>query len=345
MKAPEFWQAGQRGLFAHALMPFGWLYGSLTILRLKQSGWRAPVPVISIGNFTVGGAGKTPTALALAQALIARGERPFFLTRGYGGRLKAPVLVDLSRHSAQDVGDEALLLAEIAPTVMSRNRAEGARLALLQKHPPTCFILDDALQNPHLIKDVSIAVVDAGYGIGNGQCIPAGPLRAPVPAMMPHVDLLLTLGVGAAAQAVEAQAKSVGKLCCSSQLTVPEWARLAVQGQRVFAFAGIGRPEKFFSTLRDCGAEIVKTRHYPDHHRFSDFEAEALMLEAQMLSAKLVTTQKDHVRLRGSSIQADLAEACLALPVFLMLEDALIEKVQASLFSCRNRLSTASGLA
>lgn len=343
MKAPAFWQAGHGGILSILLAPLGWVYSTITLMRLKKPGWRAEVPVIAIGNFTAGGAGKTPTALALAEALQTAGERPAFLTRGYGGRLKGPVEVIPARHNASDVGDEAMLLAACAPTFVGRNRAEAARLAMAAQPSLTCLILDDALQNPHLEKDFSIAVVDGGFGFGNGRCIPAGPLRAALPPMFERVDAVLVIGEGAEKTIVENAAQRAGKPCFTSRFIVPDWAQRAVAGQRVFAFAGIGRPGKFFATLRECGAEIIKTRAYADHHVFSDFEAEALILEAQASNTMLVTTQKDHIRLRGSVVQAELAETCLALPVTLPLEPALLAMVQTALLSARSRVSTASG--
>jgi tetraacyldisaccharide 4'-kinase len=343
MKAPGFWQAGRGGVLAFLLAPFGQIYGQITLNRLKKSGWRADIPVMSIGNFTAGGAGKTPTALALAEALKARGERPAFLTRGYGGQIKGPVEVIPARHNAADVGDEAMLLAAQAPTFVGRNRAEAARLARATKPMPTCLILDDGLQNPHLEKDFSLAVVDGGFGLGNGHCIPAGPLRAPMIPMLKHIDALLTIGEGREGEEAAKAARIAGKPCFASRFDVPDWARQTLAGQRVFAFAGIGRPDKFFTTVTECGAELVQTCAYPDHHIFSDFEAEALILEAQAMNAMLVTTQKDHVRLRGSIVQAELAEACFALPVSLPLEEGLIDVVQEALRVARKRISTASG--
>ncbi|KAF0230306.1 MAG: tetraacyldisaccharide [Beijerinckiaceae bacterium] len=330
MKMPAFWQRDGSRLAAWLLHPFGIVYGWLTLRRLKQPGWRAPVPVISIGNFTAGGAGKTPTAIAVAQALTARGERPAFITRGYGGRERGPLLVDPSRHSAGDVGDEPLLLARYAPVIVARDRAAGARLATTGG--ASCLVLDDALQNPALIKDFSLAVIDGGFGFGNGDCVPAGPLRAPVGAMKPYVDAVLIIGddeIGC-----ESACHGLWPVFSAAMVPDPSIAK-ALAGQQVVAFCGIGRPEKFRETLEASGVTVSAFHAFGDHHVFTDAEAERLL--AAGTGARLVTTEKDHVRLRGTPTLERLAQAAQVVPVMITLEEGLVEALYRALDSARSR--------
>ena len=331
MRTPAFWQRDGARLPALLLAPFGWIYGWLTLRRLRKPGWRAPVPVISIGNFTAGGAGKTPTAIAVAEALKARGESPFFLTRGYGGRITGPVRVDTAVHDAADIGDEPLLLARHAPVIVARDRAAGARLAISEG--ATCLVLDDALQNPALAKDFSLAVIDGGFGFGNGNCVPAGPLRAPVHAMQPHIDAVLIIGK---------DEMDCGQACRSlswpffSAMMQPDAASVAtLAGRDVVAFCGIGRPEKFRETLEVLGAKIRAFHAFADHHPYS--EAEARMLGEADDAALLVTTEKDHVRLRGSPALEALAVRAMPVPVTVPLGLDLLEALYRAVDSARSR--------
>jgi tetraacyldisaccharide 4'-kinase len=203
LKAPDFWWR-EPGLAAQALAPLSRLYGAIAAHRMARPGVRAAVPVICVGNVTVGGAGKTPTALALAAMLAEMGRRPFVLMRGYGGRLPGPVRVEPERHGPADVGDEALLLARAAPTIVSRDRPTGAALAVAQG--ADVILMDDGLQNPSLAKDLTLAVFDGAVGVGNGLCLPAGPLRAPLAAQWPRIDAAIVIGNGAPGDAVAAQA-------------------------------------------------------------------------------------------------------------------------------------------
>lgn len=318
MKTPAFWRAGAGDLLAKLLAPLGWLYGALTLRRMARPGWRAGVPVIAVGNFTAGGAGKTPTALALARALAARGAQPAFITRGYGGTLPGPLRVE--GHGPREVGDEALLLAREAPTYVARDRAAGARLAIRQG--ASCLILDDALQNPALVKDFTLAVVDGAFGLGNGHVLPAGPLRAPLEGQLAHVDAVMIVGA-----ACEGLREALGNRVpvFAAALAVEEASALA--GQPVIGFCGLGLPEKFEASLAACGAKIVAFHAFADHHAFSDTEAEALVAEAARRGARLVTTAKDHVRLAGSPALARLAKAAQVLSVRMQLDPALIERV------------------
>ena len=197
MRAPAFWWRPRAGPWALLLAPLGAVYGGVTAWRMGRRGGKAGVPIVCIGNFVVGGAGKTPTAIAIARLLIAGGETPVFLSRGYGGSLSSssrPVRVDPARHTVSHVGDEPLLLARIAPTIVAARREWGARAA--REAGASVVVMDDGLQNAALCKDLAIAVVDGASGIGNGLAIPAGPLRAPLGAQMRHIDALVVIGSG-----------------------------------------------------------------------------------------------------------------------------------------------------
>lgn len=291
MRPPAFWDAHPHHPAALALRPLGALYGRLTAARMARPGARGPCPVLCLGNFTLGGAGKTPAALALADILRDLGARPAFLSRGYGGRLPGPVAVDPARHGAADVGDEPLLLARCAPAVVARDRVAGA--ALCAAGGADVIVMDDGLQNPSLAKDLALAVVDAGAGIGNGLPFPAGPLRAPLADQWAHVAGLILVGDG--------PGEAVAEAALRHGLPVHR-ARLAAEpgalaGRRVLAFAGIGRPQKFFATVRESGADVAATRAFPDHHPYAAGDLAALAAEAARLGADLVTTEKDAVRL------------------------------------------------
>jgi tetraacyldisaccharide 4'-kinase len=338
MRAPAFWQAGRGGVLAPLLAPFGWLYGRITLARLAKPGERVAVPVIAIGNFTAGGAGKTPVARALVQALAARGETPFILSRGYGGSVAGPHRVDAQRDSASMVGDEPLMLAGTGPVVVSRDRRAGAQRAIEQG--ASVLVLDDALHNPHLFKDFTLAVVDGGAGFGNGFCLPAGPLRAPVRPMLARTDAILLIGADR-----QGTAKTLSEKPLFVSQLMPETAVSAMlRGQRVLAFCGIGRPEKFAETLREIGAEIVALRAFADHHAFTETEAEALLAEAQNLGAMLVTTEKDAMRLAGGPAREALRQAATVLPVSVALPEELLAAIYRAVDSSRKRVSTASGL-
>ncbi|WP_336486371.1 tetraacyldisaccharide 4'-kinase [Methylobacterium nigriterrae] len=300
MRSPRFWSVPGHPA-ARLLAPVGHAYGTLTAARMDRAGARAPCPVLCLGNFTLGGAGKTPTALELARMLRELGASPAFLSRGYGGRLAGPVRVDAGRHGAAEVGDEPLLLARLAPTIVSRDRPAGARACAAGG--ADVVVMDDGLQNPSLAKDLSFAVVDAGAGIGNGLPFPAGPLRAPLARQWRHVAGLVLVGEGAPGEAVAAEAAGRGLPVHRARL-VPEdaWA-----GRRILAFAGIGRPDKFFETLRAAGADVLATRAFPDHHPYSGADLAHLAAQARRLEADLVTTEKDAVRLPKSHPARTLA--------------------------------------
>lgn len=325
MRPPGFWQAGSNHPMARLLAPLGTLYGAAGARRMDRHGERAPCPVICLGNFTLGGAGKTPSALAVAAILRQMGETPVFLSRGYGGRLAGPARVDTTAHSATEVGDEPLLLARAAQAVIARDRLAGA--ALCRSLGATAIVMDDGLQNPSLVKDLSFAVVDAAAGFGNGRAFPAGPLRVPLDRQWPHVAGVILVGQGAAGEAVAAQAGARGLPVHRARL-VPQRTDLA--GRRWLAFAGIGRPEKFFATLRDQGAMLVATHAFPDHHSYRASEWAALGAEADRLGARLITTEKDAMRL-----PPDVRASIAVLPVMLTFAqpDSLRRQIAQALAS------------
>jgi tetraacyldisaccharide 4'-kinase len=314
------------------LAPLARLYGLVAARRLAQDGQRSPLPCICVGNFVAGGAGKTPTALAVAARLRTLGHRPVFLTRGYRGRLAGPVLVDPARHGFRDVGDEALLLAAEAPTIVARDRPAGARLALAHGD---VLVMDDGFQNPSLRKDLSIVVVDAAQGIGNGLVMPAGPLRAPLAAQLRRTDAVLEIGEDADASLGNRFDKPVLRGTLQPDATMAGLLR----GRRVLAFCGIGRPEKLAATLRETGADLVELCRFADHHAFTAAEADALLSRAAALDALPVCTAKDSVRLGGEPALQRLAKASRVLPVTLMLEEPekLDALLSAALAAARNR--------
>lgn len=312
MKAPAFWWE-KPGAAAALLSPFATIYGAVAAQRLAQPGARAGIPVICIGNPTVGGTGKTPAALTIARLLIAAGERPAFLTRGYGGSLAGPVTV-ATNHTAAQVGDEPLLLARVAPTVMAHDRASGARHA--RESGTGVIVMDDGFQNPSLEKDLSILVIDARRGLGNNCVLPAGPLRAPLDAQLARAHAILIVG-----EPGTTPFASGGLPVFHARLEPDPGAVAALAGQRVLAFAGIGDPEKFFATVAAAGIEAPIRRGFGDHHRYRADEAAALIAEAQRERLTLLTTEKDMARLSADPAVRALAERARALPVTLSITE------------------------
>jgi tetraacyldisaccharide 4'-kinase len=314
VRTPGFWAVRKPTALARALQPIGALYGFVTARRMAEAGERAGAPLVCVGNFVAGGAGKTPAALALAQMLIADGRRVAFLSRGYGGAKRAdPVEVDPNVHDARIVGDEPLLLARVARCWVGADRVQSARRAV--EAGSTALILDDGLQNPALAKDLAFAVVDGEAGFGNGLCVPAGPLRAPLAAQAPFVRALIVIGGDEAA--VQSISQSIPrKPILRANLEPDALAAAPLIGREVVAFAGIARPDKFYATLRRVGAQIVATRSFPDHHLFKPREIEALIEDAGARGALLATTEKDRVRLSPK-----YARAVLTLPVTLRFEE------------------------
>ena len=311
-EAPPFWWA-KADWRAWALWPLSAVYG-LVAGSFMATARREPIPaaVLCVGNFTVGGEGKTPVSIALAEEARRQKLKVGFLSRGYGGDLSGPHLVDADHDGARAVGDEPLLLARHAPTVISANRAAGARR--LVEEGCDFIIMDDGFQSARIHMDYALIVVDARRGLGNGHVIPGGPLRAPLIEQMRYADAVLTMGSGDAAQIVIRRAARAGRPVFSAHLR-PRGAR-ELKGLRVLAFAGIGNPEKFYNTLREVGAEIVSTRSFPDHHPFSVEEMAELAAEAAANNLALVTTEKDLVRLKhGSKAMGDFAASAKMLPV------------------------------
>jgi len=290
MRAPAFWYR-RPGPSAFALAPLGWLYDRAGRIRMVcRPAWRAPVPVICVGNLVVGGAGKTPVALAIARELIVRERHPSFLTRGYGGRLAGPHLVDPQGDNAVETGDEPLLLARAAPCCVARDRVRGAET--LVRSGADVVVMDDGFQIPALFKDLALIVVDGRMGFGNGRVIPAGPLRETVARGMARADALVIVGEDRHDVAALADGKPVVR---ATLRPGPEGAGLA--GRRVLAFAGIGRPAKFFDTVREIGAEIVATAAFADHHPYTETELRRILADAEAAEAIALTTEKDAVRL------------------------------------------------
>ena len=305
MRAPDFWNGD--GLAARMLAPLGTLYGlSVRARQARAQPFRPKALVLCVGNLTAGGSGKTPIAITLGRMLMARGLKIVFLTRGYRGRLHGPIAVDPHKHDAADVGDEALLLANVAPTVVARDRARGAALADTLK--ANVIVMDDGYQNFHLVKDVSLVVIDSETGFGNGRLIPAGPLREPVELGLARADAVVLMGD--APLALPSYAGPVFR--AELNATAPERFR----GRAVFAVAGIGRPEKFFHTLAAIGADVIGTRAFPDHHHYSFLEIEAVKRIAANAGALLVTTEKDFVR-----IEAERRGGIIPVPIHAVFAD------------------------
>ena len=298
LEPPRWWHGTGTAdrLKAALFTPAGLIYGTAAKARFALAQpYRSKLPVICIGNFTMGGAGKTPLALAIARLARDLGREPAFLTRGYGGAIAGPYRVEPHGDAPGQVGDEALLLSRLAPTVLSRDRIAGAKA--IEALGADLIIMDDGFQNPSLVKDLSLIAIDAAVGFGNGLVFPAGPLRAPLGYQLRRAHAVVVIGKGG-----KPLARSL-----KCQLPVLR-ARLRAAGdvawlreQPVLAFSGIGRPEKFFATLRECGATLAGAKVFPDHHAFTETEALLLIREAAEARAALVTTEKDWVRLAAPS--------------------------------------------
>ena len=297
MRAPRFWFASpdRPGLLARILSPLGWLYAAGTARRLQQEGYVPRVPVICIGNLVAGGAGKTPTTLALAERLTAEGLAVHVVSRGFGGSLAGPVRVDPVRHSAAEVGDEPLVLSALVPVWVARDRAAGVRAA--EAAGASVILMDDGFQNPSVTAALSIVVVDAARGFGNGRCIPAGPLREPVPVGLARADLVLSIGDAPSQQRFAALWGHQITLPIVQAVLVPLPTGMDWQDSPVLAFAGIADPERFFATLRGLGAKVLRCEALSDHAPLSETLLRRLDAEAYTLGAQLVTTEKDAARL------------------------------------------------
>lgn len=314
---PDFWWRPRPTAGALALWPASRFWGAVTSRRMRRApDYWAPVPVLCVGNFTAGGEGKTPTAIALGRLAGEEGFRPGFLSRGHGGRERGPLLVEPERHRAVDVGDEPLLLARIGDTVVSRDRPAGARL--LAERGADLIIMDDGFQNPHLGKDVALVALDATTGLGNRMVHPAGPLRAPLMVQLERTDALVAIGDGAPEALVQLAARAGAELLRAR--LVPDRA-VDWEGRPVLAFAGIGRPDKFFAALEAAGAGIARRIAYADHHLYTEAEAKSLIHQAESEDLRLVTTEKDMARLQGTAgALAELLRKSQALTVWLTFE-------------------------
>lgn len=319
MQKPNFWT--KCGLLSNSLLPASWLYN--TTSKAARSGarsWKAPIPVICIGNLTMGGTGKTTVAISICRKLIERGQHPHFLSRGYGRQTTAIQRVDPAKHSIADVGDEPLLLAQVAPVWVHRDRVTAAKRACAEG--ATCIIMDDGFQNPGLCKDYSVLVFDGPYGIGNGRIFPAGPMREHLKDGCDRADTAVIIGqdLGSISQTLS--------IPIANAEILPK-KPLDLSDRKVAAFAGIGRPEKFFETLREMGADVILQKSFPDHHCFSKKEIEDLLLQASKGTAELFTTEKDYVR-----IPTKFRKHIVSVPIKLVWRDSsIIDQALNGLFT------------
>ena len=308
-KLPKFW-AREKSLTAIMLSPLAIIWAFQTRRRLAQKGVKLEVPVICVGNINMGGVGKTPTVIKLVEILTDLGHRPFVLTRGYGGSEKGPLLVK-PEHRPERIGDEAIQLSMFAPVVVSRDRALGGKFCV--QHGASIVIMDDGFQNPSLTKDLSIVVMDSDYGLGNGRIFPAGPLRESLATAKKRADAFLLIGKGTQAPILK---NAIAPLpVCEGKLS-PVNMGMTWTGKRLYAFAGIGRPEKFFQTLEDLGAYLVEMREFGDHEIIPAKLLLRMQAEAKDKGAQLITTEKDAARLPN-----DWQGKILSLPVRLTFED------------------------
>jgi tetraacyldisaccharide 4'-kinase len=315
-QAPEFWWH-HRSAAGIALYPAGAIYGQISGRRMARAGVTTSIPVICVGNLVAGGAGKTPTALEVARVCRKLRLSPGFLTRGYPGREAGPLVVSPAVHSPHEVGDEALLLAQHAPTVVAADRPSGAKL--LASLGIDVVVMDDGFQNASLNKDLALVVVDAARGIGNGFVLPAGPLRAPLSYQIRAADALVVLGTGSGGRAVRAAARA-GLPILRAKIEAAR--RRGLRRHAYLAFAGIGDPARFHQTLAASGAVVEHTMSFPDHHVFTHEDCENILAEAKSRNLVPITTEKDRVRLRRAGDAAErLAAAAETFPINVRFEE------------------------
>jgi len=336
-EAPPFWwePADWR---AFLLSPFSSIYAAIAANRIKNAPReKIAVPVLCVGNFTVGGSGKTPVAIALADKAKAKGLRPGFLSRGYGGSFDKPQLVDAGQDSARHVGDEPLLLARHAPVAVARDRAAAARL-LIDKGCDF-LVMDDGFQSARIHFDYGLIVIDALRGAGNGHVIPGGPLRARVTDQLPFTDALLVVGTGDGGDNMVRVAARAGKAVFHAG-TRPARGH-GLRGKRLFAFAGIGHPQKFYDTLTALGGMVEKTQAFPDHHFYGDDDLADLRQSADAAGLELVTTTKDAARLaHGSTAAAAFCRNLNVLEIGMAFEPDTVPAaiIDATVAAARQRL-------
>jgi tetraacyldisaccharide 4'-kinase len=291
INTPHFWYSPTLNKWQKCLIPLSYLYTYIT----RSTGrfitpQKINIPVICIGNLVLGGAGKTPTALALATWLLERGYNIHFLTRGYGGTEPGPLCVNLNHHKANQVGDEALLLAKTAPTWVCKDRVLGAKAA--HAAGAQLLIMDDGFQNPSLYKDLSLVVIDGQQGLGNQHVFPAGPLREPLIMGLKRAQAVVIIGKDEHNCAALAPQLPI---LFSVMTPAPESISL-IRKKPLIAFAGLGYPEKFFRFLRQNDAHLIETYEFPDHYFYNEKELQPLITKAQAKNALLITTEKDMVR-------------------------------------------------
>ena len=329
LEEPSWWYvASKDDLRVKALRPISGLFGWAAQRRFRRAEpYHSRLPVICVGNFTAGGTGKTPLSLMIAALLKERGATPAFLTRGYSGRQRGPVWVNPAVDLAREVGDEPLLLARCAPTMVARDRAKGAQ-AIEASKTASHIIMDDGLQNPSLTKSLIIAVVDGSRGLGNGEVIPAGPLRAPIDFQFGLVDTVVVNGDESGSTLRDLKGAFPGPVL--SARVVPNDAAEILKHKRVVAFSGIGNPKRFRASLDEIGAHVVAAREFKDHHDFTDAEAQELLALAVASEAQLVTTEKDLARLAGKTGScAQLAKTTNVLGIELAMEPRDLERLVA----------------
>jgi tetraacyldisaccharide 4'-kinase len=317
MQPPGFWFSPRSdpGRIARALTPLSWIWTWAAERRLARApSERLSIPVLCIGNLTLGGSGKTPMVMALVQRLAGKGITAHVVSRGHGGTLEGPVRVEEGVHRASDVGDEPLLISPFASVWVGRDRGAAGRAA--ERAGAQAVVMDDGFQNPALAKDVSIVVVDAATGFGNGRVVPSGPLRETVERGLARADLVMSVGAQDERAAFRLRWPEVAELPQLDAELRPLETGMDWKDLRVLAFAGIGRPEKFFATLRSLGANVVQTRTFDDHARYDSRILSRLEASALAERAQLVTTEKDAVRL-----PPDFRRNVLVLPVRLAVID------------------------
>ena len=335
-EAPPFWWT-KTGWQAICLYPLSFVYGRISGAVMRHRRRHAlPVPVVCVGNFTVGGAGKTPTAIALARAAKAKGLKPGFLSRGYGGSLDVTTVVDPHHHRSTAVGDEPLLLAREALTVISRRRVAGAEKLVAEG--VDLVIMDDGFQSARLLVDYALIVVDSLRGIGNGWVVPSGPVRAPIGIQMRQLDAILKVGKGDAADQFVRKASRSGKPVLVANV-MPQAAG-ELSGVSVLAYAGIADPQKFYRTLADLGCVIADRQDFPDHHHLADDEIADLLSRAEKQGLQLVTTAKDSIRLAGSHGQAaELSKRSKTVEIDMIFDDPKAPDliIDRAIEACRRR--------